>query len=376
MEQNIDKQQGSTNFPEIVTIAGETDIEQDEFSFIWTVKHYSVVSELETYVSSPVFRGGPKYNHAWQIKMSQKNIIEEVEYVSLYLCLVECGKGTYSKEKIVKANYQFAILNADGKPTKIIGYRPGPTKPIKEFKFMGGNWGYNKFIASADLTNPENKFVVDDTLKIQCNIWICGGLIEKVGIIKEPTNCNTSLEKKIMIARHGAIMDFGKMFKESIRTDITIATNKRIFRAHKAILMTRSSVFATMFNVDMLEKEMNIVEITDFDDDIVEGMLEHLYTGETDYMKERAHELLQIAEKYDLPALKEGCEYHLVDNLNKENAAAILIVANNHNVPYLKEKTMEFIFKNKMELLNSQTFCEAMKAQTDISIFTDLFFFQ
>ncbi|CAL8116447.1 unnamed protein product [Orchesella dallaii] len=352
MAQNTTKQQSSTNVPEIVTIEGETDIEQDEFTFIWTVKHYSVVSELETFVNSPVFKGGPKYNHAWQIEMHPNHVVEEVKHMSLYLSLVECGKGTFSKEKMVKANHQFAILNADGKLAKIAG-RPGPTATINEYKLTrSGRWGYKKFIAFAELINPENKFVVDDTLKIQCKIWICGGLKEKVENINERTNCNTFVEKRITIARNGAIMDFGKMLKESIRTDVTIATNNRTFGAHKAILMTRSSVFAAMFNVDMLEKEVNVVEITDFDDDIVEGMLEHLYTGETDYMNERVKEFLQIAEKYDLTGLKEGCEYQLVGNLNKENAAAYLILANNYNSPCLKEKSMEFICKLEKRIVS------------------------
>ncbi|CAL8116455.1 unnamed protein product [Orchesella dallaii] len=308
--------------------------------------------------------------------MRPKNIVEEVQHMSLFLSLVECGKGTYSKEKMVKANRQFAILTANGKPTNVTGDRPGPTATIREYKLTGNSkWGFQKFITSADLINPENKFVVDDTLKIQCNIWICGELKEKVGNIKERPNGNTSVENRITMARHHVVIDIGKMFKESIRTDVTIKTNNRIFRAHKAILMTRSSVFAAMFAVDMLENEVNIVEITDFDDDIVEGMLEHLYSGETDYMNERVQELLQIAEKYNLAGLKEGCEYQLVDNLNKENAAANLILANNYNAPYLKEKAVEFICKNKGELLKSQTFCEAMKAQTNTSIFADLFFY-
>ncbi|ODM89143.1 BTB and MATH domain-containing protein 40 [Orchesella cincta] len=73
----------------------------------------------------------------------------------------------------------------------------------------------------------------------------------------------------------------------------------------------------------MIENETKTLVISDFDDVVVKGMLEYLYTGATDCMAERAPELLQIAEKYDLADLKEDCGYALAESLNKDNAPMI-----------------------------------------------------
>ncbi len=93
----------------------------------------------------------------------------------------------------------------------------------------------------------------------------------------------------------------------------------------------------------MVEKEFNTVEITDFDDEVVKGMLEYIYTGETELMSERAPDLLQAAEKYDLAGLKEDCEYAMAENLHVENAAEILVLAHLHNANLLKPRVIDYI---------------------------------
>lgn len=102
-----------------------------------------------------------------------------------------------------------------------------------------------------------------------------------------------------------------------------------------------------MFHTNMIESTMNTVEIPDFDEDTVEGMLEFMYTGEVEGLvsSERATELLQIAEKYDLPGLKSDCEHTLVESLAVENAANILLMAHLYNAIALKRKVMTFITK-------------------------------
>jgi hypothetical protein len=76
----------------------------------------------------------------------------------------------------------------------------------------------------------------------------------------------------------------------------------------------------------MIEAKENTVDINDFDADVVKAMLEYIYTGETDDLCEKAAELMQIAEKYDLGGLKEDCEHAIATNLS---------VPNKHELIYL-----------------------------------------
>ncbi|ODM90010.1 Speckle-type POZ protein-like B [Orchesella cincta] len=78
----------------------------------------------------------------------------------------------------------------------------------------------------------------------------------------------------------------------------------------------------------------------------------YLYTGATDCMAERAPELLQIAEKYDLDELKEDCEYVMAESLSCENAAMFWLLADAHNArTQLKHAVRTLFTRNKVDLM-------------------------
>jgi speckle-type POZ protein len=91
----------------------------------------------------------------------------------------------------------------------------------------------------------------------------------------------------------------------------------------------------------MLESNMNTVEIADFEEDVVEDMLKYIYTGrvESSMLPDKASNLLQIAEKYDL---KKECEYTLASSLTMETCADVLVLAHLHSADVLKGKVVDF----------------------------------
>jgi speckle-type POZ protein len=117
------------------------------------------------------------------------------------------------------------------------------------------------------------------------------------------------------------------------------------------ISIARSKVFAAMFSNKMLESSMNTVEIPDFDEEIVEGMLEYMYTGQVESLPEKAPDLLQIAEKYDLPGLKDECEHTMAENLSVETAAEVLLMAHLYSANVLKPKVIDFINRYRQDFL-------------------------
>lgn len=99
-----------------------------------------------------------------------------------------------------------------------------------------------------------------------------------------------------------------------------------------------------MLQANMAETLNSKVDIIDFQAEVVKGMLEYLYTGETESMPQRAPDLLRIADKYDLPDLKKDCEETICDNLTVENAAEMLNLAHLHQAQILKKCVLDFIF--------------------------------
>ncbi|ODM90164.1 Protein roadkill [Orchesella cincta] len=273
----------------------------------------------------PSFRGAHKNNYGWQLSMNPSKKFDGLEYCSVYVSLVDYGKGQDCQlPGPVRATFQTSLLNADGRP----------------------------------VVETAGRLVVNDTLSIFCKVLVLG-VKQKINKSAMP-HWSPSAKQKNVSFKSSFARDFGKMFRDSIGTDVTILTSNATFQAHTFILKARSSVFAAMFNTNMTENETKTLVISDFDDVVVKGMLEHLYTGETDCMNEQAQDLLKIAEKYDLGGLKADCEFELGDKLDLENAGELLVLAQTHNAPDLKSRAMDFINGNKYKLLKTKSFQDAL----------------
>lgn len=105
---------------------------------------------------------------------------------------------------------------------------------VCEFKKLSV-WGYDKFILSNDLISPARRLVEDDSLKIHCRVWIEGDLKHKI--------CNGGAAKRSLPEdekdrkrKDRLATDFGKLFKDSMMTDIAVTANDKVFMAHKSIL--------------------------------------------------------------------------------------------------------------------------------------------
>ena len=80
-------------------------------------------------------------------------------------------------------------------------------------------------------------------------------------------------------------------------SDVCLCAGGREFKAHKAILATRSPVFGAMFEHEMEESRKGRVEISDIDPDVFQELLRFIYTGTTPQLQGMADDLLAAADK-------------------------------------------------------------------------------
>ena len=122
------------------------------------------------------------------------------------------------------------------------------------------------------------------------------------------------------------------------------------FYVHKAILASRSPVFAKMFSSDMLESATNSLTLPDIEPDVLKELLTYIYTGECPNIKEHALTLLGQAEKYELSHLKALCEERLSYDLQISNVAKILVLADTFKAEQLKRNALLFINEHGHEV--------------------------
>jgi len=128
--------------------------------------------------------------------------------------------------------------------------------------------------------------------------------------------------------------------------DFTVVCEGREFKCHKVILASMSTVFKTMvLNDQFVEKQRNCVTIEKASADTVEAMLEFMSKGVVPSdIEEKAIDLIDLADRYNLQDLIEICESSLVDNLTIENVVETFIAIDLH-VPgsQQRQKLLDFI---------------------------------
>lgn len=134
------------------------------------------------------------------------------------------------------------------------------------------------------------------------------------------------------------------------------------FYAHKAVLATRSEVFSKMFSHNMLESATSIIELPDIDSDVLEELLTYIYTGQCPNIEELAESLIYHAEKYELDHLKALCEERLSYDLQVDNAARILLLANTCKAEQLKRNALLYVNEHGDEVERTKEWEDVQKS--------------
>ena len=128
-------------------------------------------------------------------------------------------------------------------------------------------------------------------------------------------------------------IDSEPMFRSSLKSlladnslsDFVIECGTNKFPCHKAILASRSDVFATLFSTnDWAENKENAFPIKDHSPDVVKQMLEFIYTNKIPEGTTFSLNLLIIADQFNLKGLIQLCESELSKNMTHQNAIEVL----------------------------------------------------
>lgn len=194
-----------------------------------------------------------------------------------------------------------------------------------------------------DLEDPLYKdVIINDNLNVYCEI---------AQVHKETVSANAGNTKRANVLNPfsdgGNVLQshLETLFENAMLSDVNFDVNGREFKAHKAILASRSEVFASMFKHATTENITNRVVIKDIDPDVFQQLLRFIYTGRlsTATMDAMASELLAAADKYLLDQLNSECENHLMFQMSADNCLAVLLLQDENHPAYgLRKEAAEF----------------------------------
>ncbi|KAL7098217.1 hypothetical protein ACP275_09G003200 [Erythranthe tilingii] len=254
--------------------------------------------------------------------------------------------------------YKLTLLDQSGEGNHLIVY-PFDDRPDLSHKitFKGVPIG-NPCLIKRDLFE-KSSYLKDDCLKIEC---LLGVVFPSETEITSPSIDVPQCD--------GVGLGFLGMLESGEGCDIVFNVQGMEFRAHKAILSARSSVFESIF-ASHLSSHRQEMAITGVGHRIFKAMLHFIYSDtlpEEDKSLVEGYafgpsvlstfgaELLAAADQYDLSRLKTICESHLWRSISLNRFAETLMIAQRCNASLLKNLCFQFAADNCAELEESDTF--------------------
>lgn len=169
------------------------------------------------------------------------------------------------------------------------------------------------------------------------------------------------------------VKDYAQLLERNNFTDVNFVIDDEKFSAHRLVLSARSSVFAAMFNSNMMEKNNGLVEITDIQSNIFKHLLRFIYCSKVDDVD--LSELLKLmlaGDKYSIKSLITVCEERISQQLTVDNVMDILITADLARAGVLKKECKEFVFKNRNEVIDTEGYKNFVKSRRN-DLLSELF---
>ncbi|CAF1030044.1 unnamed protein product [Adineta steineri] len=170
--------------------------------------------------------------------------------------------------------------------------------------------------------------------------------IENIPLVRKysPLMCDILLE----------LRNSGEYCDVILRTD-----DQHLFNVHRAILCSCSSFFRALFTNGMNETTDQIVDIHDINGDIMDLIIDYVYTHEIKLNENNIFEILLAANQLQVLELFSLCENYLHDKLNPENILGIREFASFFFCKKLYEQTQIYLLTNFTEIsIKSEEYLE------------------
>jgi len=309
----------------------KTDVtESDKFTFVWSISRFSSrVKEKANgeFLKSKQFQimgPGNKITYFHVKLYPNGQIATNKEFTSVFV------NNDTRDAVITKCTFK-AVVSPNGNKLKLYEYDMGKILP-------GGGFGWEKFLKTANWAN----YTRNDTLTLVVEVTVIGEK-ESIELVLSSTKNMALLESS---HQKQLSQDLHQLYATKEYADITITCGGKIFKCHKSILASRSPVFAAMFKSNMKEMRTGRVEIKNMTPQVLECLLEYIYTSHASSVKVLAKELLASADQYQIGKLKELCEMRLSSSIDASNCIELLVLGDIYQASILKTKALGFVSQN------------------------------
>lgn len=118
------------------------------------------------------------------------------------------------------------------------------------------------------------------------------------------------------------------------------------FPVHRNVMVASSPYFKAMLGPNNKKAKQNEIVLPALSGPTLKEIVNFCYSGLVCLTKKNVHVIMAAASRIEFVQLKEKCADFLRMQLNVENSAEILLVADQYNLAGLRNKAMRFICEN------------------------------
>ena len=276
------------------------ELEQEKLNVVFSIHEYNNLMDMKNgeLIESEIFKMKKNDKIQWFLQVYPNGCKEEYKgCLSLFLKLRSAEINTS-----IKTDYRLGIFNSSGDHYFKIG-----ASTFKEN--TRGGW-YN-FIKNQELKENAN-LLSNNILTIFCSIDISTCTEPNLRISKTVNLEEVSEE----VSQNFIPQNYLKiMFKDKTLSDINLIVEDKVLKAHKCVLAAASPTFSRMFKKDQNEKDKDSLPISNLTFDLLNQVLQFIYTGKVEFGSSVDTKLITAAHIYEIPELKKICEEFLIKNI-------------------------------------------------------------
>uniref|UniRef100_A0A671WJY6 Kelch-like family member 7 n=1 Tax=Sparus aurata TaxID=8175 RepID=A0A671WJY6_SPAAU len=156
---------------------------------------------------------------------------------------------------------------------------------------------------------------------------------------KSERKCATKEEYRQLSSIMGVM---NNLRKQGTLCDVTLVVQGRHLAAHRVVLAAASHFFSLMFTSKMMESMSHEVELRNAEPEIIELLIEFIYTARISVNSSNVQSLLDAANQYQIEPVKKMCVEFLKGQIDATNCLGISSLADCMDCPELKAAAEDF----------------------------------
>uniref|UniRef100_A0A3Q3KA25 BTB domain-containing protein n=1 Tax=Monopterus albus TaxID=43700 RepID=A0A3Q3KA25_MONAL len=165
---------------------------------------------------------------------------------------------------------------------------------------------------------------------------------------KSERKCATKEEYRQLSSIMGVM---NTLRKQGTLCDVTLVVQGKHFPAHRVVLAAASHFFSLMFTTRMMESMSHEVELRSAEPEIIELLIEFIYTARISVNSSNVQSLLDAANQYQIEPVKKMCVEFLKGQIDATNCLGISALADCMDCPELKALTY-LLHQDKLTVRN------------------------